>query len=93
MRDFLNKKTVLIEKIVGVVVLIYPLTAVPQIVKIWVHKNATGVSVLTWILFLLMIVPLICYSVIKKEHKLTFMWSSWAIIYVVVIVGTILYGY
>ena len=90
--EYLQTKRGTIEKIVNVVIVVYPLTAVPQIIKIWLHKNASGVSALTWLLFLVMIVPLILYSIIKREHKLTFMWGTWSVIYVVVIVGTLLYG-
>ena len=90
--NYLQERKSSVEKLVNVVIFVYPLTAVPQIVKIWVHKNATGVSALTWLLFLVMIIPLILYSIIQKEKKLTFMWGTWSIIYVVVIVGTLLYG-
>jgi len=90
-QNYLQERKSIVEKLVNVVILVYPLTALPQIIKIWVYKNAQGVSALTWLLFLIMIIPLILYSMIQKEKKLTFMWGTWSIIYLVVIVGTLLY--
>ncbi len=81
-----------LENLVGVISVIYPLSAIPQILEIWVHKNVEGVSLLTWSLFLMLTIPLIIYSIVKKERKLTMMWSFWSLGYLAIILGLILYG-
>ncbi|MBL7055809.1 hypothetical protein ISS07_02770 [Candidatus Woesearchaeota archaeon] len=86
-----SKKEIL-EKAVAGIAIIYPLTAVPQITKIWVEKNVAGVSLLTWTLFLVLTIPLIFYARMIQEKKLMYMWSAWIFVYVLIISGTILYG-
>jgi hypothetical protein len=89
---YLNKQMPILEKLVLGVTILYPLTAVPQIYKIWVYKEVSGVSILTWFLFLIFIIPLIMYSVAKRERKLTIMWSVWLIVYMVIILGIFVNG-
>ena len=81
-----------LENLVGVIALVYPLSAIPQIIEIWMNKNVEGVSLLTWSLFLVLTIPLIIYAIVKKDRKLTIMWSLWSLGYVAIILGLILYG-
>ncbi len=81
-----------LENLVGVIALVYPLSAIPQIIEIWMNKNVEGVSLLTWSLFLVLTIPLIIYAIVKKDRKLTIMWSLWSLGYVAIISGLILYG-
>ena len=81
-----------LENLVGVIAVIYPLSAIPQIIEIWMNKNVEGVSLLTWSLFLVLTIPLIIYAIVKKDRKLTIMWSLWSLCYVAIISGIILYG-
>jgi len=81
-----------LENLVGVIAVVYPLSAIPQILEIWINKNVEGVSLLTWSLFLMLTIPLIIYSIVKKDRKLTVMWGLWSIGYFGVILGLILYG-
>ena len=81
-----------LENLVGVIAVIYPLSAIPQIIEIWMNKNVEGVSLLTWSLFLILTIPLISYAIIKKDRRLTIMWSLWSLGYVAIISGLILHG-
>jgi uncharacterized protein with PQ loop repeat len=88
----MNKKRDLpvLEKLVGIIAIAYPLTGLPQLYKIWIEKEVAGVSLLSWSFFLVVTLVLICYSWLKGEKKLSLMWSSWAVIYVAVIVGLLI---
>ena len=81
-----------LENLVGVISVVYPLSAIPQIMEIWVHKNVEGISLLTWSLFLILTLPLIIYSMVKRDQKLTIMWGLWSFGYFAVILGLVLYG-
>ena len=81
-----------LENLVGVISIIYPLSAIPQIIEIWMNKNVEGVFLLTWSLFLMLTIPLIIYAIVKKDRKLTIMWSLWSIGYLGIILGLVLYG-
>ncbi len=82
----------LLDKIVWFVSVAYPLAGVPQVIKIWYYQDVTGVSFWTWLLFLVFSIPLIIYSLDKKDYKMVFMWSSWVVIYVSVLSGLLLYS-
>ena len=89
-----NQKTSvkILKHIVSIISIVFPLTGIPQIMKIWVHKNAEGVSLLTWGSFLLFTIPLFLYSIVQKDKRLTIMWILWIIVYTAIVIGTIIYG-
>ena len=86
-----NKKIRILENLVTIISFVFPLTAIPQIYEIWVLKNAQGVSFLTWLLFLLLTIPLLGYAIVHKDKRLKLMWALWLITYAIVLVGLILY--
>ena len=91
-QNCLKKKAFFLEKMVTAVTLIYPLTAIPQIIEIWYYHNVSGVSFLTWFLFLILIIPLILYAITKQEWKLAIMWGTWIIVYMIILIGIIVYS-
>ncbi|MCP3942873.1 MAG: hypothetical protein GY710_15490 [Desulfobacteraceae bacterium] len=87
-----KKKYTFLDKIVFIVTLFFPLTTIPQILKIWLYKNAQGISIITWFLFILCTIPLLLHCIIRKDKALTVMFSLWIVVYLIVIVGTAIYG-
>ena len=87
-----NHKFKFLEKIVTLTAVAMPFTIIPQMTEIWMNKDATGVSFITWILFLVLTIPLVIYSIIKRERKLALMWILCSVFYVVIISGIIVYG-
>ena len=81
-----------LNSMIGVIAVVYPLTAIPQLFEIWIHRNVQGVSVITWGMFLLFTIPIIIYCLLKKETKLVLMYSIWLVIYVAVISGVMIYS-
>ena len=81
-----------LEKVVMLIAIFYPLTALPQLLEIWVGKDASGVSLLSWSFFLIVTLILITYSFMKNEKKLALMWVMWVVMYVGIIIGIIIYG-
>jgi uncharacterized protein with PQ loop repeat len=81
-----------LNSMMGVIAIIYPLTAVPQLIEIWVHKNVAGVSLLTWGMFMLFSLPIMIYCIKRKEKKMALMYTLWMGIYVAVISGVVLFS-
>ena len=81
-----------LDNLVYIIAFIFPLSAIPQIINIWVYKNAQGVSIVSWGLFLILTIPLIAYGIVHKSKQLSIMWILWLIVYITIIVGTYLYG-
>ncbi|MFC1755552.1 hypothetical protein ACFL96_19535, partial [Thermoproteota archaeon] len=69
-----------------------PIITLPQVFEIWYHKNAAGVSVFTWISYLLIAVILGIYGLKVKAKPLIIMYFSMAVLEVFIIIGAVRYG-
>jgi len=82
-----NTKIRFLDGIVSVVSFAAPLTIAPQIYNIWIKKNIEGVSMLTWIFFLIFAIPLFTYSSVHKDKKLMLMYFLFMIADALVVAG------
>jgi MtN3 and saliva related transmembrane protein len=69
-----------------------PIMTLPQVFKIWVEKNATGVSLISWSAYLIIASIWLIYGVIHKEKPIIVNYGAWIVFHSSVIVGIILYG-
>ena len=81
-----------LDQIVMVVSFIYPLTAIPQILKIWSTQDASGISLITWSLWLVLAMPMLAYGIAHKTKPLIFMYSLWIIMHAIIILSAIKFG-
>jgi uncharacterized protein with PQ loop repeat len=72
--------------------LLAPIVTIPQLYKIWIEKNAAGVSVISWSAFLIAAIFWITYGVAHKTKPIIFVYSILAIIEILIIIGTLLYA-
>ena len=86
-----KKKHPVLDAIVMVVAVVYPLSTIPQILDIWIGRQVQGVSLLTWLSFLVLQAILLVYGIIHKDRKLTIMWGLWVLMYALVVVGLLIY--
>ena len=80
-----------LEKIVRIISFIFPLSTLPQIYNIWILREIEGVSILTWVLFLVMQIPLFLYAIKHNDTKLQTMFGLWCLMYGLVILGLLIY--
>ena len=78
-------------KIAYVVALLGPLSSVPQMWEIWADRNAAGVSLVTWTLFLLTSVVWLLYGIVKSDRPLILSNSIWVVCEAIIMVGAFLY--
>tara|TARA_Y100000310_G_C20212952_1_gene592197 strand:- start:233 stop:577 length:345 start_codon:yes stop_codon:yes gene_type:complete len=81
-----------LDKAIYVVGIVGPLVAIPQILSIWVEKNAAGVSLTSWGAFLVMAVFWLMYGIMHKEKPIIVTYILWIIVDAIIVVGTFLYG-
>ena len=81
-----------IDNAVSVVAVAYPMTAVPQAIKIFAEKNAQGLSFLAWLGFLLFELVLVAYGVSHKLKPIIITGVLWTILYITILVGILKYG-
>lgn len=82
----------LLYRITLLVGIIGPLGNIPQIVKIFVTKDATGVSMLTWIFPVIFDIPFILWGIVRRDIPVTITYSLWFVSSSIVVIGTIMYG-
>ncbi|RJR14119.1 hypothetical protein C4585_00795 [Candidatus Parcubacteria bacterium] len=85
-------RLIILDEIVLVVGVIGPLTTIPQILKIFILQDATGVSTLSWGLSALFDIPWIMYGIVHKERPITIAYTLWLIMNLAVFVGALVYG-
>lgn len=80
-----------LDKMVYAVGVLGPLSTIPQIIKIWIGKNASGISLITWVFYLIGAIVLFFYGTAHKEKPLIIMYFLWIIVDVILIIGIIFY--
>ena len=80
------------DKIIYLVGIVGPVMTIPQLMKIWIDKNAQGVSAISWMAYLLTAICWMAYGIIHKEKPIILTYVFWIILDILVVVGTLIYG-
>ena len=80
------------DKAIYAVGIFGPLMTIPQLMKIWVDKNASGVSVVSWSAYLFTAVFWLIYGIMHKEKPIIVTYSLWIILEIFIVVGILMYG-
>jgi len=82
----------LLDRVVLVVGILGPLTAIPQIIKIYTLHNATGVSLYSWLLPAILDVPWVVYGIVHGERPIFVTYLLWIMANLLVVIGILMYG-
>ncbi|MBW2978357.1 hypothetical protein KY331_05930 [Candidatus Woesearchaeota archaeon] len=69
-----------------------PIMTIPQLTKIWIDKNASGVSAISWFTYLITAVFWVIYGIQHKEKPIIYTYGVWIILDAFIVIGTIMYG-
>ncbi len=69
-----------------------PLFTIPQLAKIWIDKNAVGVSSISWGAYFLGSVFWVIYGVVHKEKPIIILNAIWLVLDLIIIIGVLFYG-
>ena len=81
-----------LDKIIYVVGVLGPIMTLPQLFKIWVEKDASGVSLFSWSGYLMTASIWLVYAIVHKEKPLIITYISWIIVEVFLIIGIVIYN-
>ncbi len=87
-----NKWKRLMDKLIYVVGIVGPTMAIPQLLEIWIKKNAASVSLLSWVGFLCVSIFWLTYGLMHKEKPIILSSSLWIFFYSLIVSGIIIYG-
>ena len=68
-----------------------PLATVPQIIQIFSDQNVEGISLATWILYTVGVIPFFIYGFIHNIRHLVILNGLWLICQLLIIFGVLLY--
>jgi uncharacterized protein with PQ loop repeat len=89
---FTKSEKTSIDRAMTIVAIIHPISALPQVVEIFSTQNASGVSLITWLLFMLIGVIFLLYAVIHKIKPMIINQIIWFIMDLLVVTGVLMYG-
>lgn len=81
----------LIDRLIYVAAITYPLTTVPQIVDIFISKSSVNVSLITWLLYDAFTFIFLWYAIEKKLKPLIIEYCLWIVAQSVVVFMILLY--
>ena len=87
-----NKWKALLDKSAYSIGIVGPIMTIPQLLKVWMEQNASGVSLISWVAYLFTATFWLIYAISHKEKPLIFMYAAWIIVKIPLIIGIIIYG-
>lgn len=87
-----SKKIVtMIDSCMGVAAVIHPLTATPQVYAIYTTHDVSGVSLWTWLGFMLLGLVFLAYGIIHDLKPILITQTLWFVVDILVVIGILLY--
>lgn len=87
-----NKFKSILDKTIIFIGLIGPIITIPQLIKVWSVKDATGLSLITWSTWLLIDIVWITYGFAHKVMPIVYAHGAYFIIQVGVVAGILMYS-
>jgi len=82
----------LLDRAVLAVGIAGPIMSIPQIILIYVGRDASGVSPVSWLAWSLLDIPWILYGFVHREPPIVLTYTLWLVCNMLVFVGALLYG-
>ena len=87
-----NKKEFgVLDKLVYVIGFMGIIMSIPQITTIWVGKTSAGISVITWIFYLIGSIFWMIYGIAHKSKPIMITYVLWIIVNSLIILGALIY--
>lgn len=81
----------MMDKLIYAVAFIGPIMTIPQVTKIWLEKNAGGISIIAWLTFAIINIFWVIYGVMHKEKPIIFSSSMLFVLNLLVVIGAFVY--
>lgn len=89
---FTKSEVSTVDKAMTVVAVIHPLSALPQVIEIFATRNAIGVSLTTWLLFMLIGIVFMLYAIVHSIKPMILNQIIWFVMDFLVVIGVLMYG-
>ena len=86
-----KKKREMIDLLVYMVGVLMIILTIPQIITIWIFKEALGVSTITWCAYFVGAIVWVMYGIVHKQKPIIITYSIWMVLDMLIIIGTLIY--
>lgn len=80
------------DKFIYAVVILAPIVNIPQLLKVWIMKDAAGVSAFSWFFFSGFSLTWMIYGILHKDKHIAIMYSALLIIQTFIAIGAVVYA-
>jgi uncharacterized protein with PQ loop repeat len=87
-----NPATPGLPRLLGAMSVFTMLMTIPQVLTIWVGRQAAGVSVLSWAAYLVSAVLWLWYGLQKRDRNIYLPCIGWIVLDAAVILGALIYA-
>jgi len=81
-----------LRRVLGGMSIFTMLMTIPQVLTIWVDRQAAGVSLLTWSTYFVSAILWLWYGIRKHDKNIYLPCIGWILLDAAVIVGVVIYG-
>ena len=81
-----------IDRLMMFASIVHPITAIPQVYTIYDTQDATGVSLLTWVGFMIIGLVFLSYGIVHKLKPYILNQIIWFVLDFFVVAGVLIYG-
>lgn len=81
-----------LDTLTNICAVVLPFTTLDQLYLIYVKRQVDGVSAITWFLYGILSIPLLAYSLQRKDFPMIVLNGLWVVIDLSVWLGVILYA-
>jgi uncharacterized protein with PQ loop repeat len=79
------------DKFMYAIAILCPIMFLPQMLKVWISQDASGISIVSWISFAVIACFWTYYGILHKERQLIIMNGALVIIQLMTAIGAIIY--
>ena len=87
----IKRKKSFIDRAVLAIAIVEPLMTIPQIYQIWSTHNAQGVSLLSWLFYMLAAAVWLVYGIKIRDKPIILSSSLWVLTEGLVVLGVLFY--
>jgi uncharacterized protein with PQ loop repeat len=87
-----KKQLAAVDHLMSVAAVLHPLSALPQIIKIYSSQDVIGISLWTWLGFMLLGLIFLTYGIAHKIKPFILTQLLWFIVDFLVVIGVLIYS-
>ncbi len=87
-----NKWKRRMDRLILLVGIMGPVMTVPQILKIFIERNAASLSLVTFASYLILDFFWLAYGIMHKEKPIIISFAAWMLLNILIIAGIMMYG-